>query len=317
MEGRPALLPRALQHGSAVGVFSPSEPLYPSRTDRVRANAERIERLGHPVVYAPNAFNIRYHSAGTASERTADVHALVDDPRVGMLLGSWGGKTCVELLPHVDFSRIAMARKPIAGFSDVAVLLNAITASTGLITFHGPNVLGKLDESSHDDLAEFRAGSSFMAQDAVVLEDTSSGVALAPGTARGILFGGNLSTFTLGIAGTPFAQQMDNVLFFWESADERPQLLVQYLSALANSGFLDRVAGMIVGQTTYTDEGYDYQDIDEAILEATGRFGFPIMRIPTFGHSDIENPVVPIGGHCEMDADSLAARLLAPVLAPE
>lgn len=309
------IVPLALEPGAVIGVFSPSEPLFPSRVDRVRKNAAQLEEMGNPVIYGSNAFKVRYHSAGTPEERSADVLELVSDNRVGMLLGSWGGKTCNELLSLVDFDAIARSRKPVAGFSDVAVLLNAVSAASGLITFHGPNVLGKLEESNHSDLTAVRPGSSLMNAGSPLFGDTSSGVTIVGGQATGTLYGGNLSTFTLGLAGSPFMATMDDVVFFWESADERPQLIVQHLTALKNCGFLARVSAMVIGETRYEDEGYEYQDVHDAVLDVMRPFDVPIVRFPTFGHSDLENPVIPIGAHCELDASALSARLLSPALA--
>ncbi|OYU98884.1 MAG: hypothetical protein CFE45_14830 [Burkholderiales bacterium PBB5] len=161
--------------------------------------AETLAALGFKVREAPNARARRGHHAGTAEQRAADIHSLVADPGVHGLLAVTGGSGANRVLPLLDYAAIARTPKVIAGFSDVTALLNAVTARTGLVTFHAPVVVSEWNAFS---VAEFRAvlmdaeartlrnvadkGDNLVAKDNRIST-------LRPGLASGPLVGGNLA----------------------------------------------------------------------------------------------------------------------------
>lgn len=51
----------------------------------------------------------------------------------------WGGELLIEMLELVDFSK--MKSKWILGYSDISVLLLAVTLKTGIATAHGTNFI--------------------------------------------------------------------------------------------------------------------------------------------------------------------------------
>ncbi len=304
------LLPKAVPPGGCVGVFSPSEPLAKDRPDRLERSLEILRRAGFRIAYASHYLEATYYMAGSPEDRVDDIHELLLQDQVDLLLATWGGKGCSQLLPLIDYSLVVRARKPIMGFSDVCVLLNAIAAHTGLITFHGPNVAGKLDESRHADLAAVTSEDGAIALLAPVFgADTARAwETVRPGVARGRLFGGNLSTFVLGLVGSTYLQEMPGTVFFWESASEPPQLIDQYLTCLRNAGFFDHVTAMVVGDVRYEEEERKRRPLNDVLLSATSGYSFPIARIPTFGHARLENPIIAIGAMCRVDTGKRTAH---------
>lgn len=310
-----------LRAGSTIGLFSPSEPVGGGRADRMRRNLETLTAAGYQIVEATYARAISAYTAGTPAERAGDIHDLVHDRNVDALLATWGGKQCNELLPYLDYEAIGQAQKPVLAFSDGCVILNAITSATGLVTFHGPNVAGKLDESSHSDLSTLtgQANTQSVSLSAVFGQTANSHwETWRAGEAEGRLYGGNLSTFTLGLVGTRFLDLDEPVLFFWESLGDRPQILHQHLTCLRNAGWFENVAGMIVGDLMFDpldpETAWKSRSARDAVLAAIEPYGFPVVQCATFGHRALENPIVPIGGRCALDTAAREARLLEPVL---
>ncbi len=304
------ILPQKLEKGSTVGIFSPSEPVTPERQERMEPSLELLSRNFEPR-FATHAFEQFYYQAGSCELRLGDFSELLDDPSVDCLLGCWGGKSANQMVRGLPYSRIASARKPIVGFSDVCVLLNAITAETGLITFCGPNIAGKLNESDHWNLDLLR-GEHLppFGRTAVECFETVRG-----GRAEGVLFGGNLTTFVLGLAGSRWMNAMDEIVFFWESGSEPPQILDQHLTCLENCGFMDRVIAMIIGDTSYSEAaGYKDWPLPDFLRNIGDRFDIPVARVPNFGHHKLENPAIPIGAHVEVDADRGTVSLLGEVV---
>lgn len=305
--------PSAAPPQPTVGLYSPSEPLAADRPQRLEAAIEPLKQQGYQFTYSANARAHLGYMAGKASQRAADIHELIDRDDVDMLLATWGGKQCNQLVSLLDFDRIARSRKPFSGFSDGCVLVNAITAATGMYTFHGPNVAGKMNETRHVDLSPMVSTESpIFSPDRVFGDDTSeSWETWRGGEAVGRLFGGNLTTFVLGLVGTEYLPSGTDIIFFWEVLDERPQIVHQHLTCLANAGFFRNVRGMVVGDVNDVEPtDWKSRSIREAVLDAVGDFSFPVAHIPTFGHKAVENPAVPIGPRAELSSAKRSVRLL-------
>ena len=147
------IYPYRLRHGDPIGIYSPSEPITEERLPRFNKGISVLSSHGYTVKYGDNVFKQNAYMAGTIKERINDINMLLSNNNVKAIMTSWGGKSCNQLLPYLDYGLIAKQRKPIMGFSDGCVLLNSITYKTGLITFHGPNVAGKLYETKHSDMS--------------------------------------------------------------------------------------------------------------------------------------------------------------------
>ncbi|MBI5275980.1 MAG: LD-carboxypeptidase [Burkholderiales bacterium] len=288
------LSPLAVPDGGTVGVFTPSDQVGgPSRRGLERG--ERILRTaGFDVLFADHALDEASQPVADIASRISDLEQLLCNDRVTALIASRGGKGSNGLLSHIDYALFSKARKPVIGFSDVCVLLNAITASTGLTTFYGPNVLSHLHESNHSDLRALR-----IAHPPQMLTHPKS-QSIRPGRMEGRLVGGNLSTFTVSIAGSRFQPQVECPIFFWEAGSRDWRLISQYLNALLVRGVLQGFAGMLIGRIGI--------ECDLAPLELEFLKGLlksvdvPVLYMPIFGHGPAENPVLPIGGRVVLDA---------------
>lgn len=308
--------PRKILQNSCIGIYSPSEPITENRKERVAQGINVIHQNGFRVKLGTNVFAQRYYMAGEPACRAQDVNQLIKDENVDILLASWGGKSCNQILPLIDFDLIKKSRKPILGFSDGCVLLNAITAKTNLFTFHGPNVAGKFFETKHPDLSILIKD---FYEDKVNLLGKTENVnfrILKKGKCQGRLFGGNLSTFVLGLLGSEYIPKFKEGIFFWESAGETPQIIDQFLTCLKNAGIFNFVKGMIIGDFIREEtEKYKARDPFDAILDIFNDFNFPILHCPTFGHpGHLENPVIPIGPMCELNAKEVSLYLLESVI---
>jgi len=304
----------AIPSEAVFGLFSPSEPLTPPRKAVLDRSLELLTRQGYHIKFAPNALAQGSYSAGPWEDRVSDIHALADDPEVDALMATWGGKSCNQLISHLDFARIANSRKPILGFSDVAVILNALTLATQMVSFHHL-VAGRLPETRHADLSLIRNTES--ARNDVFDFETEGFVRhlFRPGSGQGRLFGGNLSTFVLGLVGSRFLDLLpEDIVFFWESASESPQLIDQHLTTLRNAGILEHVRAMIIG-SVYAGHEVAVADIGEAMTYAVRDYDFPILYSPTFGHLPTQNPIVPIGALCAVNSAAFTAKLIDPVIA--
>ena len=105
-----------------IGVISPSLPL--KSEEEVETAVKRLENYGVSVEFF------------TTNDKLQDfMQAQVNEAEI--VIASRGGFNAVELLPKLDFSKIT---KPLCGYSDITVLLNALLAQTGKVQYLGPNL---------------------------------------------------------------------------------------------------------------------------------------------------------------------------------
>jgi muramoyltetrapeptide carboxypeptidase len=310
--------PIALREGDVIGVFSPSDAVTGYRPAKVKRGCDRLAQAGFETFLTPNVYAKEATMAGSVEQRIADIQMLVTDPKIKAMFPTYGGKACNQLLYDLPYEEILVTKKVWLGFSDIAVLLNAITAKTGLITFHGPNIVGKLDETDHWNLRLVRepligAGTNLLANGAKV-----EFKCLRPGTAKGRLFGGNLNCFVVGLVSSRInLDAFDGGIFFWEDLGLTPREINQFLTSLRNVGFFDRISGMIVGDFIMQEtEDRVMSDPFDAVLHPTRGYNVPILYAPIFGHRVLENPIFPIGAMCQLNTETNELTLLEECVIP-
>ena len=319
-EPRPTTVrPRRLRPGDTVGLISPAG-VTTDPTDIGRAQAA-LAALGLETVVAPHALAEVGYFAGTDEQRAADVTRMFADRQVDGILTMRGGWGCARLLPHLDFEVIRANPKVLCGFSDVTSLLLAITARTGLVTFHGPNATSNLNGFT---------GQSFrrvvMDADALTLANPPFGpdtpvlaryptTTLRPGQARGPLLGGNL-TVLASMVGTPFLPPLDGAILFVEDVGEAIYRIDRMLTQIGQAGLLDGIAGFVFGACNRCD--HDSGDsagftLEEVIRQHIEPLGVPAYTGATIGHLG-PKLTVPLVAEVEIDAEAGTLRLTAPAV---
>ncbi|MDB5656515.1 MAG: MccF-like protein, partial [Tardiphaga sp.] len=163
MTAPPQLLAHALGPQPRIAIIAPSWGgigLLPARAERALA---ALRRLGAEPVLMPHATSAgdaaRPWVSTGARERAADLHAAFTDPGIDAVLCAIGGTHAAQLLPFLDMGQIAANPKPLCGYSDVTVLLQAIHRDTGLVCFYGPALLpqfGEIDGPDAEVIAHLR-----------------------------------------------------------------------------------------------------------------------------------------------------------------
>jgi muramoyltetrapeptide carboxypeptidase len=286
-------LPHRPSSAASLGVYFTSDRITAPRKTRLDVGIKSLEESGHRLILGTNAScEEDAYAAGAIDTRRAALLDLAEDKRVQYLISGWGGKATIDLFrrPGLDLDNLATKRQAWFGFSDACVLLNALTYTAELVTFYGPNVVGKLDQSRHSELNLERYGEGYpvFGQDSY-----DRWTSILDGDATGHLIGGNLSTFTLALLSGIFGVPPKDLIFFFECADEDPRVQRQLLLALEVAGFYDRLNAIILGDLGSDRDAVDY--ITRAAREVCGWHGIPLFSCPTFGHAHLENPPIPIG----------------------
>lgn len=329
------ILPSAFEPTrQSVGIFTPSSPAphdFPGRFKRSIAN---LSKLGWSWVEAPHTRTSLGYVSATAKCRADDLHHLIADDAVGMILATVGGLNSNGILDYLDIDLLRSHPKPIIGFSDVTALLLAITRRAGVVTFHGPALLPNFGDPSGvdkftlaallgvvgvDQTYRFHPASEFTDEFRLwdgdddtlrALRPDPGWSVLIPGDATGPLWGGNLDTL-LALAGTDAAPDFEGALLFWETAFCGPAKLERDLTALRQLGAFENMAAMIVGKPFRFDGSTE--QYRACILEALKGLNRPTVLDMNFGHT-LPMITLPIGIEARLSTEPLVLELINPAV---
>lgn len=128
-----------LQEGTTIGVTAPSSGVRPDMHGMLKQAISRMEQGGFAVSTGDTTWTQHKAKSAPAKLRADELNRMLQEERIGFVLPPWGGELLVEVLEYLDYDRIG--EKWIMGYSDISVLLLAITLKTGLATAHGTNLL--------------------------------------------------------------------------------------------------------------------------------------------------------------------------------
>lgn len=304
--------PSRLRVGDVIGIVAPSTPTDAVLHAQVEQGVAFLRELGFEVRFAPHvgARTLRYAASG--AEKAADLHAMFADPEVKAILCAQGGVTANASLSFLDWDLIREHPKPFIGISDITVLLNAITTRTGLVTYHGDDLMWGFGRGTTDyNRSEFL--STFVDGRVGLIPANRRRTTLRGGTAEGRLWGGNL-TCLLKLAGTPYWPDLDGAILFLEDIGLEPDRCDCELTQLMHMGIFNRISGALIGYMDGQDGSAEPGlTLGDMLLRLTPQHRFPVLKTEDFGHN-CPNTVLPVGVLARLDADEQSLSLLeAPV----
>lgn len=311
---QPLALPPALKPGDAISIVAPA-----SSPQRHAFDAEmaRLTALGYrPKTYRDVCTPHGYLS-GTDAARAAELEDAFRDPETTMVLAARGGYGCGRILDRIDFGLLADRPKIVCGYSDLSALHAAIQHRGGLLSFHGPNLVGGLGGGSAEHEPEIAATLSMLSGEHgdlgcdLTAPFQGSLKTIHGGRATGRLIGGNLAVF-LGLVGTPDEPDFDGAILAIEDTGERPYRVDRLLTQLRISGRLGRIAGAVLGYFSDADPG-DGPPVEEVLAEFLAPLGVPVLAGAPFGHEHPNLPL-PMGARVRLDADAPGLELLQAVV---
>src|SRR3989344_7880164 len=305
------ILPRRLQIGDTIGIIAPSKHLSDDDHFILKRTTVVFEQMEFKVKPGAHLFAVdRYgYSAGTATERAADIIELFSDDSVTGIWCWQGGQTANMVLDLLDYELIRTHPKLFLGFSDNTVLLNAIYQKTGLVTFHAPDpkVYPK-EEPFASEYSQVEFVNRLVNGEAGQIRKKSDWKAVRPGQAFGQLIGGNLRSL-LKLAGTPFWPDTQRAILLLEDNHIGIPEAEYMLTRLRHMGVFAAVSALAVGYVYGFQHRYNrVAQFEDILLEVSRDFTFPILKINEFGHK-CHNTFLPIGGAAFVDTEKLEFRL--------
>jgi muramoyltetrapeptide carboxypeptidase len=312
--------PRRLGRGDTVALVAPASATF--RQVDLDIARESLEALGFAVKVGGHLLDRHGYLAGQDADRARDINQCFADEQVRAVLPIRGGWGSSRVLPHLDFDVIRRNPKVLLGFSDITALLLAVHAKTGLVTFHGPNGLGRWDEYSVDyfrrllmDGEAITFENPRQTSDRNVLTPTENRIwTITSGRATGRLLGGNLTVLT-GIIGSEYLPAWDGAILFLEDVDEGYYRIDRMLTQMKLAGILSRIRGFVFGTCAEcpVGEGFGGLTLEEIFNDHIKPLGIPAWSGAMIGHQTPQW-TVPVGAEVEIDAARGTIRMLAPAV---
>lgn len=286
-------------------------PASREKQDLLTPRKRELEAAGFRVLHEelPEDPRWRYTASDVPSRAKALMAALTEKSDV--VIAARGGYGVSDLLPHLDFDRLAGVHPPLmVGFSDISALHSALYTRLGWSGLHAPmpaTLLWRKDGHGKDIdhllhlLRDYCAGRTVTSE----IDVQPLGGRLGP--VQGRLFGGCFTVLS-ALIGTPyFPKSLAGHLLFVEDTDENPGRIARCLNQWIQSDALKGVAGIVFGHLRGLGE--NVPDSAPFVLEQLAeRLGeTPTFHSPLFGHTSPNYPLM-VGALAEISHGRLTWR---------
>ena len=212
------MIPKRLKVGDTIGIVSPSGPVNEELKHQFDKGIDFLKNLGFKVKIGKNALSNSLKYSATPQEKADDMNAMFADDEIKAVICSQGGANANSILPLLDFEIIKNNPKIFLGISDITVLLNAIYQKTGLVTFHGNDIMWGFG-TEHTDYDEQEFKDRLIEGKIGEIKHNSEWGCIRDGVAEGVLIGGNLNCLNK-LVGTEYLPDFKDKILLLESFDE-------------------------------------------------------------------------------------------------
>lgn len=303
-----------LKPGAVIGVTASSFGADEQHRALFDEAVGRMKERGYQVSLGQTVYKHDKARSAPGRERGIEFNGMMLNESIGLIIPPWGGELLIEMLEFIDFDQLRP--KWVLGFSDISLLLLAITLRTGIATAHGPS-LGdlrgeKTDETSvmWQKVLSTPSGGSIEQQSS----QKHQGAGAAAGSPSPYLF--NLNTPTLWksvsgqdvslkgrllggcidiirhIIGTPYGNvqhfsrhfiQGEPILWYLENCELNTADLRRSLVHMKYAGWFDNCSGILFGRSEGNQPLYGYTT-EEVYRDLAEELQLPVLYDLDFGH---------------------------------
>ncbi len=136
---------------STIGVTASSSGVGEELHNILNQSIKRMQTKGFNVVSGDTAWTQNKAKSASAIQRAKEFNSMIQSDEIEVIIPPWGGELLIEILEYIEFDKVQ--NKWILGYSDLSVLLLAITLTKGLATAHGTNLVDLRGEYSDETTA--------------------------------------------------------------------------------------------------------------------------------------------------------------------
>jgi len=314
------IFPKKLSRGSNIRVVAPSRSIIIISAGSRKIANERFANLGFNISFGKHVEECDDFLSSSIASRVADLHDAFRDDSVDAVFSVIGGFNCNQLLRYIDWDLIKKHPKIFIGYSDMAVLQNAMLAKTALVTYSGPawSSFGQrlyfdysmdcfkkclMDDSpfSIEPSDSWSDDEWYKNQEDRHLIKNNGWRVINEGKAEGTIIGSNLCTLNL-LQGTEYFPGLDNsVLFIEDDEVSDPVTFDRDLQSLIHQKEFGGAKGLVIGRFQKQSK-MENRLLDQIILSKKELSKIPVITDVDFGHT---SPMItyPLGGEVRMVAE--------------
>ncbi|MCM2677326.1 S66 family peptidase [Alkalicoccobacillus plakortidis] len=302
-----------MKKGATIGVTATSSGVPLELHHIVKEASARLKERGYHLQCGETVWTQVKARSASAEVRAEEFNRMMTDDQVDLIIPPWGGELLIEVLEHLDFESIQS--KWILGYSDVSMLLLAVTLQTGMATAHGTNLVDLRGEEYDATTAMWEQVLSTEAGGEVIqyssekyqkewdFENPSPHVFHLNETTEwksstgqkveveGRLLGGCVDVIH-HLVGTPYGDvstfrrqfvEEEPVLWFFENCEMTTTDLKRALIQMKLAGWFEHCSGILFGRSAANTpvEGYTTEDVYQDLTE---ELGVPVIYEIDCGH---------------------------------
>ncbi|MET3683450.1 muramoyltetrapeptide carboxypeptidase LdcA involved in peptidoglycan recycling [Alkalibacillus flavidus] len=327
-----------LEKGMTVGVTAPSSGVPSELQGLLHSAFKRMEEKGYSIQSGETPWTQDKAKSAPAKKRAEEFNAMMLDDDVDLIIPPWGGELLAETLEYIDFNRIQ--NKWILGYSDISLLLLAITLNTGIATAHGTNLVDLRGDYSDETTAMWESVLSTKKGDSVLQhssekyqqewdfenptphifnlsEDTYWKTTTNDDVnVQGRLLGGCVDTIR-HLIGTPYGDVKqfkdqhipgDPVIWFFENCELSTPDLRRTLVQMKLAGWFDDCQAIMFGRSAANTPVTNYT-VEDIYQELADELQIPIIYDIDCGHLPPQITLVN-GAYAEIDVRDGEGRVL-------
>jgi muramoyltetrapeptide carboxypeptidase len=296
--------PPRLREGDTVGVIAPASS-WENRSELLRGVAG-LEAWGLRVKLGAHVNDRHGYMAGRDEDRAADIHAMLVDPEVKVIVCLQGGYGTPRLIPLLDEAAFRTGAKAICGYSDLTTLHLAAWQWGNVISFYSNGAAGV----GAPEVTDFSKESLHRA---LFSEEPFGPIGPDPddpyvrtvvgGRVTGRLAGGCAGLLASAI-GTRLQPDLRGRIVILEEIEIEGYTLDGIFTHLRNAKLFDGAAGIVVGDlTTKWSGGIAELSTEDIVEEVLAPLGLPLVFGVPIGHGK-HHATVPLGAMATLDADA-------------
>jgi muramoyltetrapeptide carboxypeptidase len=312
-------IPGKFLPGDTIAVIAPSQSGASISQEVKDIAVRRFDGMLLDVVFSKHVDEVDDFGTSSIESRIADLHEAFADKRVRAILAMRGGWSANQLLRYIDWELIKQNPKVFCGFSNITMLLNAIYAKTGLVTYYGPG-FSSFGQLKHFEYTRDYFTKCFMStkpyeilpskkwsddnwktdQENRTLIRNAGPRVIREGSAEGTIVGGCLCDFNL-LQGTEYMPSLDGtILFLEDDIAAIPQVFDRELQSLILQPDFPKVRGLVLGRFQKAS-GMTPELLDQIITSKKELDNIPVIVDADFGHTE-PRFTFPIGGTGSIEA---------------
>lgn len=302
-----------LKEGATIGVTAPSYGLRDKLHDVFKLTCSRLEKEGFRVICGDTVWTQNKAKSSAAKNRADEFIEMMCDDTIDIIYPPRGGELLIEILEYIDFQKVEI--KWVVGYSDISLLLLAITLNTGIATAHSTNLLNLRGEYSDDTTAMWKTVLSTKAEASVLQKSslkyqkewdhdnpspyvfnltektfwkTTSNKKI---NIKGRLLGGCIDVIR-HLIGTPYGNvkafrskyiNEEPILWFLENCELTTTDMRRSLIQMKLAGWFENCSGIMFGRSN-VNQPIDNYTTEDVYNELSAELQIPIIYDVDFGH---------------------------------